>query len=155
MTSTDTAASVTTSFTCDEAFLDEVRALAQRREQSVTRLIIEALQTELVADEVAHGHSNGRVYTGYWSSPTVVEKQWNVWQKPLPDHERAHRVAEVRRSFGDYSTTVGQLQLFGLPPELLAPAQKAFDAQLVRSLAERERRYYPKEDRDGTERAGD
>jgi len=144
---------VTTSFTVEEEFLDRVRELAAKREISVTKLLIESLEAELVADEVASGHMNGRPATGYWSSPTVVPRDYNpAW--PLPNHERAHRLAEIRRSFGDYSTVVGHQLLFGLPAECLPVAMRAFDAALARALAERElriRAIYEQEERNGTE----
>ena len=142
---------VTTSFTVDEEFLDRVRELAQRRDISVSKLIIGALQAELIADEIGAPQQNGRLATGGWSTPTLVERQWDLGHTPLPMHERTVRLAEVRRSFGSFVTILpSRAQIFGLPPECLAPAQRAFDAQLARSLAEREQRNAELYEREGS-----
>jgi post-segregation antitoxin (ccd killing protein) len=113
---------VTTSFTVDEELLERARELAQRRGQSTSRLIVDALTAELAASETLGEHANGRPSTGGWTEPTVVGRQFDVGHEPLPMHERATRLAEVRRTFSGYRTILPSRGIiFGLPPECLAP----------------------------------
>jgi hypothetical protein len=84
-----------------------VRELAQRRDTSVSKVIIDALGAELLADEIAGGSSsNGRpMIGGGWSPPAIAmppPPMWSTSGSALPMHERGVRVEEVRRYLGTY-----------------------------------------------------
>jgi hypothetical protein len=115
-----------------------VRELARRRETSVSKLIVSGLQAELLADEIGNGASNGRPVIGSgWSRTIVPRPTRGPTDSPLPEYERYERVAECRRGLAGFHTVVDGTWLAGVPIECVEQAQRAFDAQLGRSLAER------------------
>jgi hypothetical protein len=130
----------TTSFSVEPALLERVRELAKRRGLSVSALIVGALKAELLADEVAGASSNGRPQIGSGWSRTIVEPPVHYFGHPLPMAERATRINVTRRHLGMHTTIVGMYSLGGVPVECVDRAQKAFDAELARALAERSAR---------------
>ena len=80
-------ATVTTSFTVKASRLDRVRACARRRGISVTNVITQSLQAELMADEILDVTANGRSKIGSgWNRPILVPRY-----QPRPTDEACSR----------------------------------------------------------------